>query len=266
MNGRTVIPLTMPATTADHLRAGALLAATAAQVLVPAIGPLLGQSEIAEVSKRTKSIVTPPDWAFGVWGPIFAGSAATAVVQALPGRRTDPAARDAGWWLAAAAAGNAIWEFVAQSGRYRATPPILWGIVTAAGVAHARLQRTGPTASARLATGSNGMLLGWTSLAAAINTADVLLDVLDMEPDTRRGRILSLGLVGGAAAGVTAVVAASRRGALAVASTTSWGLSTLAANTPRTPVRVTGWGAVSAVAGGLLARVARTKRVLDLLG
>ncbi len=266
LNGSTVVPMQRPATGGDRVRTAALLAATAAQVVVPVIGPLLGQSEIAEVSKRTKSIVTPPDWAFGVWGPIFTGSAATAVVQALPTQRTAPASRRAGWWLAAAAGGNALWEWVAQSGRYRATPPILWGIVAAAGAAHVALQRVEPTGQARLATGSNGMLLGWTSLAASINTADVLLNVLDIDPDTRRGRLLSLGLVGGAAAGVTAAVAASRRGAAAVASTTSWGLSTLAANTPRTAVRATGWAAVSGVAGGLLTRIAKTKRVLDLLG
>ena len=86
LNGSAVVPIRPATTGADRVRTGALLAATAAQVLVPVIGPLFGQSEIAEVSKRTKSIVTPPDWAFAVWGPIFTGSAATAVVQALPGR------------------------------------------------------------------------------------------------------------------------------------------------------------------------------------
>ena len=255
-----------PATRSDLLRTGALLAATAAQLLVPVIGPLLGQSEIAEVSKRTKSIVTPPDWAFGVWGPIFAASAGTAVVQSLPGQRTSPAARSTGWLLAAAAAGNAVWEAVAQSGRYRATPPILWGIVAAAGAAHTVFQRTESTPASRLAAGSNGMLLGWTGLAASINTADVLLDVLSIDPDTRRGQALSLGLVGAAAAGVTAVVAASKRAAVPVALTTSWGLTTLAANTVRPTVRATGWAAASSVAGGVLSRFARTKQKLNLLG
>ena len=70
-------------------------------------------------------------------------------------------------------------------------------------------QRTESTPASRLAAGSNGMLLGWTGLAASINTADVLLDVLSIDPDTRRGQALSLGLVGAAAAGVTAVVAAN---------------------------------------------------------
>jgi tryptophan-rich sensory protein len=255
-----------PTTRGDLLRTGALVAATAAQVLVPAIGPLLGQSEISEVSKRTKSIVTPPDWAFGVWGPIFAASAGTAVVQSLPGQRTSQAARSTGWLLAAAAAGNALWEAVAQSGRYRATPPILWGIVAAAGAAHTVFQRTESTPASRLAAGSNGMLLGWTGLAASINTADVLLDVLAIDPDTRRGQALSLGLVGAAAAGVTAVVAASKRAAAPVALTTSWGLTTLATNTGRPPVRATAWAAASSVAGGALSRFARTKQKLNLLG
>ena len=261
-----VVRLPVAATTTDRLRTGALLAATAAQVLVPVIGPLLGQRPVGEVSKDTPSIVTPPDWAFGVWGPIFAASAGAAAVQALPGQQTSRTAREAGWWLAAAAAGNALWEFVAQSGRYRATPPILWGIVAAAGAAHVAGQRSEPTAAGRLSTGSNGMLLGWTGLAAAINTADVLLDIIKVDPNSRRGQAISLGLIGGAAAGVTAVVGASRRGAAAVAATTSWGLSTLAATTPRTPVRLTGWAGVSAVAGGLMTRIAKGRRVVDLLG
>jgi hypothetical protein len=253
-------------TRADRVRTGALLAATAAQVIVPAVGPLLGQSEIAEVSKRTKSIITPPDWAFGVWAPIFAGSVSAAVVQALPGQRATPAARKAGWLLTAASAGNALWEVVAQSGRYRATPPFLWGIVSAAGAAHRVLQHTEPTAANRLAVGSNGMLLGWTGLAASINTADVLLDVLKINPDSRRGQALSLGMVGAAAAGVTAVVASSGRGAAPVALTTLWGLTTLAANTPRRSVRAGGWLAAAGVAGGLLYRTARSKNKIDLLG
>jgi len=127
-------------------------------------------------------------------------------------------------------------------------------------------QRSEPTAAGRLSTGSNGMLLGWTGLAAAINTADVLLDIIKVDPNSRRGQAISLGLIGGAAAGVTAVVGASRRGAAAVAATTSWGLSTLAATTPRTPVRLTGWAGVSAVAGGLMTRIAKGRRVVDLLG
>jgi len=262
----TVIPLPRPATALDRARTGALLAATAAQVIVPVIGPRLGQTPVGEVTKRILSVVTPPDWAFGVWGPIFGLSAATSVVQALGGGPTAPASRSSGWWLTAAAAGNALWEFVAQSGRYRATPPILWGIVAAAGAAHHVLQRSDRSAASRLAGAGNGLLLGWTSLAASINTADVLLDLLRIDPDSRRGRSISLGLIAAAAAGVTGIVAASHRAAASVAATTTWGLSTLAATTARTPVRVTGWAAVSMVAGGLLARIARTRRVLDLLG
>ena len=254
------------ATRTDLLRTGALLAASATQVLVPVIGPLLGQSEIGEVSRRTKSIVTPPGFAFGVWGPIFAASVGSAIAQSLPGQRTTTSARETGWWLAAAAAGNALWEVVAQSGKYRATPPILWGIVAAAGTAHIRLQRTEPTSSTRLAAGSNGMLLGWTGLAASINTADVLLDMLRIDPDSRRGRLLSLGLVGAATAGVSAVVATSERAAASVALTTTWGLTTLAADTPRPAVRRTGWLAAAGIGGSLASRIARTKRRLDLLG
>ena len=113
----TVVRLPRHATATDHLRTGALLAATAAQVVVPTIGPLLGQRSVGEVSKGTPSIVTPPDWAFGVWGPIFAASAATAIVQAVPGQRVAPTSRAAGWWLAAASARSSAGHPAATPGR-----------------------------------------------------------------------------------------------------------------------------------------------------
>ena len=225
-----------PASTGDMLRVAAVVAGSAAQVLVPVIGPLFGQSEVGQVTSQTPSIVTPPGWAFSVWGPIFAASAGTAVVQALPSQRREPVHRSTGWWLAAAAAGSATWEFVAQSGRIRATPPILWSIVAASAGAHRRVQDADESGAARLVAGSNGLLLGWTSLAAAINTADVLNSLLGWNPRSGAGRVVSLSLVGAATLGVSAVVGSSRRAAWPVAATTGWGLSTLAFTTPRRAV------------------------------
>ncbi len=252
------------------LRVAAVVAGSAAQVLVPVIGPLLGQSEVGEVTRKTPSIVTPPGWAFSVWGPIFATSAATAVVQALPSQRGNPVHRSTGWWLAAAAAGNATWEFVAQSGRIRATPPILWSIVAASAVAHRRVQDADESGAAMLVAGSNGLLLGWTSLAAAINTADVLNSLLGWNPRSGAGRVLSLSLVGTATLGVSAVVGSSKRAALPVAATTGWGLSTLAFTTQRRPVAVTAGAGLAVLTAGAIAAGNRMRRlggrVLDLLG
>ncbi len=259
-----------PASTGDMLRVAAVVAGSAAQVLVPVIGPLFGQSEVGQVTSQTPSIVTPPGWAFSVWGPIFAASAGTAVVQALPSQRREPVHRSTGWWLAAAAAGSATWEFVAQSGRIRATPPILWSIVAASAGAHRRVQDADESGAARLVAGSNGLLLGWTSLAAAINTADVLNSLLGWNPRSGAGRVVSLSLVGAATLGVSAVVGSSRRAAWPVAATTGWGLSTLAFTTPRRAVRITAGGGLVALAVGAIASASRMRRrgdrVLDLLG
>ncbi|MEP6562568.1 MAG: hypothetical protein ABJD68_16020 [Nakamurella sp.] len=258
------------ATTGDVIRIAAVVAGSAAQVLVPLIGPALGQSAVGEVTSLTPSIITPPGWAFSVWGPIFAASAGTAVVQALPSQRSKPVHRSTGWWLAAASAGCASWEFVAQSGRIRATPPILWAIVAASAVAHRRVQDADDTGAARLVAGSNGLLLGWTGLAAAINTVDVLNSLLGWNPRSGAGRVLSLSMVGAAALGVSAVVGSSRRGALPVATTTGWGLSALAFTTPLRAVAGTAGGGLVTLALGVVAAARRTRRLggrfADLLG
>lgn len=259
-----------PATKADVLRIAAVVIGSAAQVLVPVIGPLLGQAAVGEITSKTPSIITPPGWAFSVWGPIFAASAGTAVVQALPSQRSKPVHRATGWWLAAGSAGCATWEFVAQSGRIRATPPILWSIVAVSAVAHRRVQDADDSGAARLVAGSNGLLLGWTSLAAAINTADVLNSLLGWDPRSGFGRVLSLSLVGAASLGVSAAVGTSRRASLPVAATTGWGLSTLAFTTPLRAVATTAGGGLAALSVGAIASARNIwrlgGRVRDLFG
>jgi hypothetical protein len=53
-------------------------AACAAFVTVPNLGALLGRGEQTD---RYDTVVTPPDYAFAVWGPIFAACATDAVLR-----------------------------------------------------------------------------------------------------------------------------------------------------------------------------------------
>lgn len=249
----------------DLLRCAVLGGSTAAFVLVPTLGPLLAGTE--EGADAYDTDITPPNYAFAIWAPIFLSNAA-ATVQHL----ADPAApenRRHGWWLAGAHAANAAWSVAAQSGRFRYTAAILPVAAGLAAVAHRRLQpgervadaardepaggrrdraaRTGrahrpPVASVpSIAPHSVGLLLGWTGVAAVVNAFAVR-----RSPAPARA---SAAAVVAASAALAAAVATSRRGSVAVAAAGGWALSTLALYRKRTLVARSS----AAVGAGMLA-------------
>jgi hypothetical protein len=202
----------------DRLRCAALGASTAAMILVPTLGPVLAGTE--EGAEEWDTDITPPNYAFAIWAPIFLSNAA-GTVQHLRNPSSE-ANRRHGWWLAGAHAANAVWSLVAQSGRFRYTAAVLPVAATLAAQAHRRLQH----GDAGIAPHSTGMLLGWTSVASVVNVVAV------------RGRPLSArataSVVVGAAALLSTVVATSRRGYVAVAAAGGWALVTNALNPRRT--------------------------------
>ncbi|MGK5685336.1 hypothetical protein [Actinoplanes sp. URMC 104] len=60
----------------DLIRSLALASSCTAFVAVPTLGAVLGEGEQTE---RYDTVITPPDYAFAVWGPIFAGCVASTV-------------------------------------------------------------------------------------------------------------------------------------------------------------------------------------------
>ncbi|XVV17127.1 hypothetical protein ACQP2X_22940 [Actinoplanes sp. CA-131856] len=229
----------------DGPRSLALAGACTAFIAVPNLGALLGKGE---QTARYDTAITPPDYAFVVWAPIFTACAASTVAQCRPSARPTAASRRTGWPLAAAYAVNTAWSLAAQSNRFALTPYLLPTAATLAAVAHLRLQRlpgaAGPTT---ITATSTGLLLGWTALASVIN----LVAARPTRNTPRTVSAATAALVATAAAVATAVTR-SRRGGRAVALTSAWGLTTLAATRKRpTTVRAaaaTGAAAIVAAA------------------
>ncbi|WP_250004837.1 hypothetical protein [Actinoplanes sp. M2I2] len=211
----------------DTTRSLALAGACAAFVAVPNLGALLGEGE---QTKRYDTAITPPDYAFAVWAPIFATCVASTVGQCLPSGRGDAVSRRTGWPLAGAYAVNAAWSLAAQRDRFALTPYLLPVAAALAATAHARLQQAPPTSGLTAVTPvSTGLLLGWTTLASAVN----VVAARDRNAP-RTTAAASAGLLTVAAA-VAAGVARSRRGGLSIALGTGWGLGTLAGMRTRRP-------------------------------
>jgi hypothetical protein len=242
-------------TRADALRSAAVVAAAAAQAIVPSLVPIFGAGR--EEVERNDTAITPPAYAFAIWAPIFALGIANAVQQGLPQHRDAGVNRAGAWPLAGAQALNAAWVLAAQPGRFVATPFVLGGAVTCAATAYRRQQREAAEGIERLAPASTGLLLGWIGLAAVVNTASVAqrLGVAADEPATTA-------LWSSAAAGVAGLAASgilrSRHGYLPLAASVVWGLATTAATPERPPLaRIGALVGTLAVAGASVARLRR---------
>ncbi|MCM4077599.1 hypothetical protein [Paractinoplanes hotanensis] len=209
----------------DTVRAVALASSCAAFVAVPCLGALLGRGE---QTQRYDTVITPPDYAFAVWAPIFAGCAASTVAQCLPGGRGDPMSRRTGWPLAGAYAVNAAWSLAAQTDRFGLTPLLLPVATAFTAAAYGRAQRVHSTSAPSTVTpASTGLLLGWTALASTVNLAAGAVAAGVKKSDSRLvGASTAAVLL--ASAAVAGGVARSRRGAFPLGLASAWGLATTA--------------------------------------
>lgn len=103
------------ATDGGSLRRGAVILFALLQILVPVLPNLGIGTEIGDRSNAVDTLITPAGWAFAIWGPLYAGSLAYAVYQALPAQHGDPLLERIGWPSAGAFFGNAAWALYTQS-------------------------------------------------------------------------------------------------------------------------------------------------------
>ncbi len=71
-----------------------------------------GARSPSEFSDLTDNILVPQTTAFSIWGPIFLGIFAYAVIQAFRANRNRAVYKDSGWWMAAGLWGIACWGLV----------------------------------------------------------------------------------------------------------------------------------------------------------
>ncbi|MEE4540044.1 MAG: hypothetical protein V2J51_16330 [Erythrobacter sp.] len=77
--------------------------------------PQLGFGEpIGERSDAVRTLITPIGWTFAIWGPLFLGSAAFAVWQAMPGQRRSALLDRIAWPAAIALAAQGVWAIYTQ--------------------------------------------------------------------------------------------------------------------------------------------------------
>ncbi|SDP04862.1 TspO and MBR related proteins [Klenkia soli] len=258
----------------DTTRVVAVVVAAVAQVVGSPLGSALSGRSVGDVSDGARSLVTPAGYAFSIWGLIFLGSLAWAVYQALPAQRSRLVHRATGWPLAAAFAGNAVWETVYPFGgawQY-VTQVLIFGITAAAAVGFARLQRDDVRGDLRgwaraLPAATAGLLLGWVTVAPVAQVGNTGV-ALGADPATTSSEVWAVVAMVAVAVVGAFVVLSSRVAAGPFAAAVVWGLVAIAVAGGPLPVTVAALGAAAVVLVSLVVRASssRTSTGSVLLG
>jgi translocator protein len=164
------------ATTSDRVRAICVAVTAVAQVLAApltrwALGP---RSNTGAISDANANPVTPADYAFAVWGLIYAACLALAIYQLLPSQQERSVHRQTGWWLAGAFTVAALWVPVFGTGSLwlaQVLIVILVGYLLVAARAFVLVGPASNVAEEILLRLPVMIYLGWATLAAAAGFA-----------------------------------------------------------------------------------------------
>lgn len=186
---------------------------------------------IASRSAALRNPVVPIDWAFAIWGLIFASSITFAVWQLLPTQLGDPLLRQVGWLACALYAGNIAWELYVPKRALDGVSVAIIVVELAIAltllfiVSAARLQG----AASWLVAAPFQLFAGWVSAATFVNSASALQrSGFEVGTGTSAVMVLAAGALGAAVTLVT--------GAWLYALAVAWALFGLViANTRREP-------------------------------
>ena len=164
------------ARTSDCVRAISVAVTAVAQVLAApltmwALGP---RSNTGAISDANANPVTPADYAFAVWGLIYAACLALAIYQLLPSQQDRRVHRQTGWWLAGAFTVAALWVPVFGTGSLWLAQILIVILVGYLLVAARVFVLVGPASNVAeeiLLRLPVMIYLGWATLAAAAGFA-----------------------------------------------------------------------------------------------
>ncbi|AQR63089.1 hypothetical protein BZG35_16580 [Brevundimonas sp. LM2] len=241
--------------TPDRLRQIANLLFALGQLLLPLLIFTRGfdASTAQGPSAAAPNPASPAGYAFAVWGVIYLGGLAYAVLQSLPGAGADPLFRRIGWLTAAGFALCCAWLYFARFGPVLLTVPIIFGMLITLGpalmIALQPSTSIGWTREAFVRV-PLAIYVGWLTAATFVNAADVLpdygFDRFGLSP-----LIFGLGVIGAAA--VLAISVVLFRPHPAYVATVLWALVAIAVAAGRpglgNPVSLAACGAAALLLG-----------------
>ncbi|MEU9833639.1 hypothetical protein AB0D67_19140 [Streptosporangium sp. NPDC048047] len=244
----------------DGIRQGVAWQALTAGAVVT--GLTLGATGDYGDAERSPSAIVPPSRAFGIWGPIYAGSLAYAVYQAMPRRRGDHVL---GRLALPAALGYLGAGLQSRAQGTRAFLPLVGVTWVSAVTAYALTGRDTPEDGSHRDHGNHedrgrdgwrwavreplAGFAGWLTLASAISVLDGAVDGPAAADPQRPWAVPALAVTGAVA---TAVIAAGPR-SISYPATLVWGLAGTAVQQRRHTATAVTAGALAAVVAGVAA-------------
>lgn len=171
--------------------------------------------------------IAPASGAFRIWSVIYVGLIAYAVWQFLPSADTDRH-RAARPWILAGILLNSVWLWVVQAGWLAVSMIVIAVLVACLSRVLMLLERSAAAgrAEALLVDGTQGLYLGWVTIATITNVA-AWLGSLGWEGNPP-GPIVWTVIVIVAAAVIGSLLAIATRGRIAPALSLAWGLAWVA--------------------------------------
>ena len=141
--------------------------------------PNLGLGEpIQARSDAVRTLITPAGWAFAIWGPLFLGSAAFAVYQALPSQARSALLDRITWPAAGVFTANGVWAAYTQFNNLDIGSAIIiaigLGCALAAMRVFSRLDRRLTRTERWLTVLPLSALAAWLSAATIVNISAML--------------------------------------------------------------------------------------------
>lgn len=156
----------------NRVRGFALLSGAIAQIVLGALPPILGWANtMASRSGDNPTLLTPPGFAFAIWGVLFAGALVYSIVHMVQGDRASAGMKRMAWWAAIAFWGNAIWEIHVPLNGFDLASLIGIAVIFAALLLALREAEADPAASlaGRLVRAPVYGMAGWLTAATFLN-------------------------------------------------------------------------------------------------
>ncbi len=156
-----------------NLRKYTVLALAMLQTVSASFNTLTGRGQsIVEFARDGDSVLRAANYAFAIWGLLYAGCLAFAVFQAWPRKVETPLAQRLGWWAAIAFACNSAWTVAAELDAKLLTILIIFLGAAALniGLRRAVAKDAAPSRQEQaLVLWPLAGLAGWVTIAAALN-------------------------------------------------------------------------------------------------
>jgi len=134
-----------------------------------------------QISDSFQVYFVPAGYVFSIWGLIYLGLIALAILQALPSQKENPRLRRTGWWISLAGLANITWIFLWHYQQFPLTLVAMLTLLATLIITYLRLG-IGKTSVANAEKWAVrvpiSIYLGWITVATVANVTS-LLDYLD---------------------------------------------------------------------------------------